>query len=153
MIITFCGHSNYIGNKEDKERLLKKMEEVFNGKQVDFYLGGYGGFDRFALDCAKIYKEKHGNASLIYVTAYLDARLDDNRENLEREYDGIIYPQIENVPKRFAISKRNEWMVVRADYVFAYVKRHFGGAYNTLLYANKHNKPYFNLYDGEYELY
>ena len=36
-------------------------------------------------------------------------------------------------------------MVKQADYVFAYVNTHYGGAYNALLYAAKHNKPYMNL--------
>lgn len=44
-------------------------------------------------------------------------------------------------------------MIKQADYVFAYVNTHYGGAYNALLFAAKHNKPYMNLYSGDYELY
>ena len=103
MIITFCGHSNYSGNLEDEKRLINLLEVVICGNRVDFYFGGYGGFDNFALKCA--------------------------------------------------IIKRNEWMVDQADYLFSYVKTHYGGAYKTLLYAHKHNKRYTNLYQGNYELY
>ena len=67
--------------------------------------------------------------------------------------DDILYPELEQTPLKFAISKRNEWMVKQADYVFAYVNTHYGGAYNALLYTAKHNKPYMNLYSGNYELY
>ncbi|MBR7095781.1 MAG: hypothetical protein IKC73_06140 [Clostridia bacterium] len=42
MIITFCGHSDYMGNAEDEERLLALLESVIKGEPVDFYLGGYG---------------------------------------------------------------------------------------------------------------
>ena len=38
MIITFCGHSNYSSTLEDEERLLKHLEMVACGKQVNFYL-------------------------------------------------------------------------------------------------------------------
>ena len=153
MIITFCGHSNYLSNYEDERRLLNLLEETIQGKKVDFYLGGYGGFDNFALKCAKIYKQRHSNATLVFITAYIDNWLVERKHYLEKTYDLIIYPELENVPKKFAILKRNEWMIKQADYVFAYVQTHYGGAYKSLIYAHKQNKPYTNLYQGEYELY
>ena len=153
MIITFCGHSNFRAEQDDECRLLSLLEEVSKGQQIDFYLGGYGNFDYFAKDCAKKLKEKHPDARLIFITPYLNKWLNDRKEYFEKEYDEILYPEIENVPLKFAISKRNEWMVNNADYVFAYVHTHFGGAYRTLLYAHKHKKPYKNLYRGNYELY
>ena len=79
--------------------------------------------------------------------------LDERKDYLEKEYDEIVYPEIENTIPKFAISKRNEWMINQADYVFAYVQTHYVGAYKTLLYAHKHHKPYTNLYKGNYELY
>jgi len=153
MIITFCGHSDYLSKPEDKERLLKLIEKVAFGTQVEFYLGGYGNFDSFALKCAKKYKEKHKNTKLVFITPYLDKWLNVREDILKNEYDEIIYPEIENVPKRFAILKRNEWMIDQANYVFAYVKTHYGGAYKTLLYAHKQKKPYTNLYIGNYKLF
>ena len=153
MIITFCGHSNYSSGLEDEERLLNLLETVAGGNQVDFYLGGYGNFDNFALKCARKYKELYKNAKLVFITPYLDKWLSVRKDILEKYYDEIVYPDIECVPKRFAIIKRNEWIIERADYVFAYVKTHYGGAYRTLLYAHKHKKPYTNLYQGDYELY
>ena len=44
-------------------------------------------------------------------------------------------------------------MINHSDHLIAYVRTHFGGAYNALLYADKHNKPYTNLYSDNYELY
>ena len=153
MIITFCGHSNYSSTLEDKEQLLKLFEIVACNKQVNFYLGGYGGFDSFALECAKKYKQCHKGTKLIFITPYLDKWLKNRKDILEKNYDEIIYPSLELVPQKFAIIKRNEWMIDKADYLFAYVKTHYGGAYKTLLYAHKHKKSYINLYRGEYELY
>ena len=152
MIITFCGHSNFKSKQDDENRLSILLEKISNGQQVDFYLGGYGKFDGFAKDCAKAFKKKHEDARLFFVTPYLNKWLDDRRDYFEMEYDGIIYPEIESVPLKFAISKRNEWMVRQADHVIGYVQTHCGGAYSTLLYAHKHQKPYTNLYEGNYKL-
>lgn len=153
MIITFCGHSDYSEHKEDEERLLLLLETLANGQHVDFYLGGYGKFDAFAKKCAEKYKKTHSDAKIIFITPYLNKWLDERKDYIEKEYDEILYPELEQTPLKFAISKRNEWMVKQADYVFAYVNTHYGGAYNALLYAAKHNKPYMNLYSGDYELY
>ncbi len=153
MIISFCGHSNYLSNLEDEERLLKLLESVVCGKQVEFYFGGYGNFDFFALKCAKRYKQLHKNAKLVFVTPYLGKWLNKRKDLLEKNYDNIIYPNIEHVPLKFAIIKRNEWIIDQADYLFFYVNTHYGGAYRTLLYAHKHNKRYINLYQDKFVLY
>ena len=153
MNITFFGHSNYSSSLKDEERLLELLEKVACGRQVHFYLGGYGGFDSFALNCAIKYKQNHKDTRLIFVTPYLNKWLNERKDILEKNYDEIVYPEIERVPKRLAITKRNEWMVDQADCLFVYVRTHYGGAYRALLYAHKRKKPYTNLYSGEYELY
>ena len=153
MIITFCGHSSYTDELDDEKRLLCGLEQVIHGENVSFYLGGYGGFDAFAYRCAKKYQQKYANAELVFIAPYLGNWLEERKEFLQKQYDSIVYPDIENVPPKFAILKRNEWMVNKADYLFAYVRTHYGGAYKTLLYAHKHKKPYTNLYQGNYELY
>ena len=153
MVITFFGHSNYKPEENDEMQLLNLLEDISKGEEIEFYLGGYGNFDGFAKSCAKLYKKTHPNAKLIFITPYLGKWLDDRKESLEKEYDEIVYPNIENALPKFAISKRNEWMVNQADYIIGYVQTHYGGAYNALLYAHKHKKAYTNLYKGEYELY
>ena len=150
MIISFCGHSTYVSNEQDKIKILEILENLGKNEHLDFYLGGYGNFDSFARQCAKEYQRKHSDSRLYFITPYLD----DSYSKLEYAtdlYDGTIYPELENVPKRYAISKRNEWMVNHSDYVIAYISHTFGGAYKTLLYAKKHHKPFTNIY-GEIEL-
>jgi uncharacterized phage-like protein YoqJ len=153
MIVTFCGHANYLSSLEDEMQLLHSLERIVRDKEVNFYFGRYGNFDHFALECAKKYKTRHQNATLVFITPYLDKWLTERKSILETRYDQIIYPAIEHIPNKFAITARNKWMIDQADYVFAYVKTHYGGAYKTLLYAHKHQKPYTNLYQGDYELY
>ena len=153
MIISFCGHSNFSSTPQLKNKLMELLETKINGQQVEFYLGGYGGFDSFARSCCAEYKENHQNATLIFVTPYLGDYLNNRKDYIEKYYDTTIYPDIETTPKRYAIVKRNEWIVERSDLVIAYVQLHFGGAYHSLLHAKRKNKPYINLYDGNYELY
>lgn len=153
MIVTFCGHRDYIGNFADEQLLLELFEKTINGAGVQFYIGGYGNFDKFALKCAHLYKNIHSNATIVFVTPYLDKWLNDRKSIIEYNYDTTIYPPIENAPQNLAVLKRNEWMISQSDYVFAYVKAHYGGAYKALLYAHKQNKPYTNLYKGNYQLY
>ena len=153
MIIAFCGHSSYIANVEDEAQLSLLLEKVAHGQQVDFYLGGYGGFDSFALSCAQKYKKAHQDAKLIYITPYLDRCWRARETILYTMYDEILYPPLESVPQRFSILKRNEWIVNQADDLFGYVQAHSGGAYKMLLYAHKRKKPYINLYQGNFQLY
>ena len=146
MIITFCGHSTYSGNLGDEKRLIDFLEQVVCGQQVDFYLGGYGGFDSFAYDCCKKYKEMHPNVSLVFVTPYLTVEYQKNHlEYKKTRYDEIVYPDIEDKPLKFAIAYRNRYMVDKADYVVAYVAHSWGGAYTTYKYAKRKNKGIFNL--------
>lgn len=63
----------------------------------------------------------------------------------QEKYDMIIYPNIENVPARFAISHRNRWMVDVSDFIIAYINHNYGGAYSMYAYAKKRSKEIFNI--------
>ena len=140
MIITFCGHSDFRGCEEYEEKIISILRE----KHADeVYLGGYGAFDLFAYKCSLKYKKEENALKFTLVTPYLDSK--HKKGFFEGEYDEIIYPSLENVPPRFAISGRNEWMVENADVVVAFVEREFGGAYKTLKYAKKRKKEIINI--------
>ena len=115
------------------------------------YLGGYGGFDNFAYDCCKKFKETHSKVSLVFVTPYLTAEYQKNHLNYQKtRYDAIIYPEIENKPPRYAITYRNKYMVEKADFVVAYITHDWGGAYKTYQYAKSKKKPIFNVFGEEF---
>ena len=145
MTITFCGHSNFSFDNTVKEKLRKLLlQEIRKNPACKFYLGGYGDFDSLCLNILKEIKADFPNIELLFITPYLD----DNYSKLETAklyYDGIIYPPLENVPRRFCISKRNEWMVDEADLVIAFVKYSWGGAAKTLEYAKRKKVEFFNL--------
>ena len=145
MIVSFFGHSNFIENENIKETLLTLLEEDINGSDVQFCLGGYGNFDDFALKCCKEYKSRHKNTSLMFITPYINEWLNNRKEYYQNEYDEIIYPDIERAPLKYAISKRNEWIINYSDLIITYVQVRFGGAYNALRYANRKGKKCINL--------
>lgn len=148
MIVAFCGHANFYKSEKYEQKLLTFLKEKVGDQPADMYLGGYGGFDRFAYDCCKKYQETHPKISLIFITPYLTVEYQKNHlECLETMYDSIIYPEIEDKPLRFAISYRNKYMVEKADYVVACVSHDWGGAYTTYKHAKRKGKYIFNLGD------
>ncbi len=45
------------------------------------------------------------------------------------DFSNTEYPEaLSSVPRRFAIDKRNRWMIERSDYVVTYMTHTFGGA-------------------------
>lgn len=150
MIVTFCGHSQFSKSKECEQKLLAFLENKVGNCSAEMYLGGYGGFDNFAYDCCKQYKRTHTGVSLVFVTPYLTVEYQKNYLEFQKSrYDYIIYPEIENKPKRFAITYRNRYMVEKADLVIAYVSHKYGGAYDTYKYAKRKGKEIFNLANFE----
>ena len=145
MTITFCGHSNFSFDNTVKEKLRELLlQEIRKNPACKFYLGGYGDFDSLCLNILKEIKADFPAIQLLFITPYLN----DNYSKLETAklyYDGIIYPPLENVPRRFCILKRNEWMVDEADLVIAFVKYSWGGAAKTLEYVKRKKVKFFNL--------
>lgn len=84
------------------------------------------------------------NASLISATALLSPYIHPeflDRINILNEYfDETFYPPLERVPLKYAIIRRNEWMIDNADVLFACVRRSWGGAAQTLEYARQRKK-------------
>lgn len=146
MIVTFCGHAQFVRTQEYEKEIFAFLEQKVGNGRADFYLGGYGEFDLFAYDCCKKYKENHPNVSLIFITPYITVEYQRNYlENRKEQYDGIIYPEIERRPLRYAITYRNKWMVEKADYVICGILRDWGGAYQTYQYAKRKKKYIFNI--------
>ena len=145
MIITFCGHSNCLFNNNIKEQLKNiLLDEIIKNPTCKFYLGGYGDFDVLCLRTLKDLKADFSEIELIFITPYLDKNY-SKLEFAKYHYDDVIFPPLENIPRKFAILKRNEWMVDEADLVIAFVKYSWGGAAKTLEYAKRKKVEFFNL--------
>ena len=145
MIITFCGHSNCLFSDEEKEKLKQLLiKEIRKNPTCKFYLGGYGDFDSLCLRTLRELKTDFPDIELLFITPYLDKNY-SKLEFAKYHYDDVIFPPLESVPRKFAILKRNEWMVEEADLVIAYVMYSWGGAVKTLEYAKRKKKTIINL--------
>ena len=152
MIVTFCGHSDYKESKQDEERIIALLEEFVGDQPAELFLGGYGAFDAFARRCGKEFQKTHPHTRLIFVTPYItEAYQKTHLDYAKSDYDEIVYPPIEHVPLKFAVSHRNKWMVEQADLLIACVRHRFGGAYQTYLHAKRKGKRIENIADAESE--
>lgn len=146
MIVTFCGHRDFLGNEELKERMMGELLALAGQTERLFcYSGGYGGFDRFAAHCVRETKKKAGNIRNILVIPYLTVSVQEQLKERDGCFDEVIYPALENVPPKYAIIRRNEWMVDKADLLIAYVTRGWGGAERTYRYAKQKGIKIVNL--------
>ena len=146
MIITFCGHKDVIYKEEDRKRLKNILSEILQKTpNAVFYLGDYGNFDGI---CNHILKEiqtkKYPGLRRIFITPYRDIEY-AHFAYAKEIYDEILYPFSEKIMRRYAISKRNQWMVDKSDLVIAHVDHDWGGAAKTLEYAIRKKKSYINL--------
>ena len=88
----------------------------------------------------------HTNAKTVFVTPYLSESF-SKLKYAKVNFDHIVFPDIENTPKKFAILSRNKWIVDNADLIFALIKRNFGGAFKAYSYAKSKHKNIINLAD------
>lgn len=134
MIIAFCGHDNVPDIHKVREWLSHVLDQFIYEENVICYLGGYGGFDRLAASVVRQKQKVNSSVQAVLIIPYL------NRTYDESGYDYTLFPPLESVPPRYAISKRNQWMVAQADVVIAYVTHGWGGAAKTLAYAQAKRK-------------
>ena len=134
MTVTFCGHAEIYYDITVEKKLYDIIENMINEGADKFLLGGYGKFDILAAKTVNALKEKYPHIKSVLVIPYINRKY-----NLEM-YDHTLFPPLENVPLRFAISKRNEWMVQNSDVLIACVKYSWGGAAKTLAYAKRKKK-------------
>ena len=122
MVCTFFGHKDTPKNIEPTLRTTL-VDLIENHGTNMFYVGNNGSFDamvrRQLEDLSNTYPITYN-----VVLAYLPAK--------KREYDdytnSILPDGIETVPKRFAISWRNKWMIKQSAYVVTYITHSWGGA-------------------------
>ncbi len=68
------------------------------------------------------------------------------KKNDYEDYSDTIYPEkLAGIHPRYAICKRNEWMVQKSDYVIAYVTLSVGCAAKYKALAEKKQKIVINL--------
>lgn len=136
----------FFGHREIWSDISQPLEQAIRVAIADgatmFWVGGYGAFDSNAAGCVRRLKKEYPHISLHLILAYLPTKKDP----LEDMYDSTIYPEgLELVPKRFAISKRNQWIVKNCDMVITFVNHEYGGASSAYRLAKRLGLSIINL--------
>ena len=119
----FFGHREVTHNI--KPKLTEIIEKLITEYGVtDFYVGRQGQFDSMVYSVLKELKANYPHIRYTVILAYMP---DEHIKELYGE-DTLFPDGLETVPKRFAISKRNDWMIQQSDYAVCYVHKITGGA-------------------------
>ena len=155
----------FIGNKEvyNGEIVLKKLrtlfEQLFGSGLGDvmsdypvFYCGGYGSFSQIASDAIDEFRKRHPEiqSKKLFITPYLTPSYLKTNEYMKEFYDEIIYPPLEDVPLKFAISRRNQWMIDRCNLLCAYMENPCGNTRRCVEYAIRKEKEIYFADSGKF---
>lgn len=140
MTCTFFGHRD--APPEIEGALRRVLVALIEARQADtFYVGNQGKFDRMVARVLSGLKEEYPHIVYAVVLAYLPGAKGAAGQN-------TLYPAgLEDVPPRFAIARRNAWMLQRADCVVTYVGRSVGNAAKLQAMAVKRGKAVINLWE------
>ena len=137
----FFGHSEVRENIDF--RLTNVLIDLIENENIsNFYVGNHGAFDRLVTDKLRDLKKRYPHIKYSVVLAYFPSK-----ETLCR-YDPTetIYPEgLETVLPKYAIIKRNQWMIEQADVIVTYVRFSVGGAAKAKEYAERKSKRIINI--------
>ena len=120
----------FFGHRDCPDAILSPLQAtiitLIEQHGVDtFYVGNQGGFDAMVYQVLKDLKQTYPHMQYAVVFAYLPT------ETNASQYDPseTLFPEgMEKAPKRFAIDRRNRWMLQHSAYVVPYVTHSWGGA-------------------------
>ncbi len=135
---TFIGHKDTPW--EVKGKVSSQIETLITKFGVDtFYVGSHGNFDRIVYD-SLCQLEKKYEIKVCVVLSYL------NRKPEWYDLSKTVFPaRLDNVPPRYAINKRNQFMIEQSKYMICYVDNTQTNAYAFAEMANKKGLLVFNL--------
>lgn len=132
---TFFGHRDCPASIRPKLRAA--LTELIEEQGVDrFYVGRQGNFDAMARGVLRELAETYPH---IRYSVVLE-RLPGERRDGGDLSDTIFPEELEGAPPRWAISRRNEWMLERSDFAVTWITRTWGGAARFAARAERRQK-------------
>ncbi len=141
-ICTFCGHRIISEGK-----LREPLKELFvyliekHGFNT-FYSGAMGEFDRLCHAVIHELKPRYPHIKLCRILYRYKPY-----EEYAPIFDETLFPDLEGVHYKKAITFRNRFMVDSAKLLVCFVSRNYGGACDTMRYAEKCGVPILNLHN------
>ena len=112
----------FIGHREASALILpyikSAIEKLIQEEKVrDFYVGGYGNFDRLSSEAVLQVKSQFPAIRLYRVLPYHPG---DKQIETPDGFDGTYYPDgMEYVPRRYAISRANRAMIDQSTFLIS----------------------------------
>jgi uncharacterized phage-like protein YoqJ len=142
MTVTFFGHKNSPQSiQENAEAVIRDLIEN-HGAEI-FYVGNQGRFDFYINKILSKISKEYTHIRYYTVLAYMP-----QKPNEYTDYEKTVFPEsVASSHPKFAISKRNDWMLSKSDTVVAYVNHSSGGAAKYYEKAIRQKKKVINIAD------
>ena len=141
-VCTFFGHRDCPSSIQPKLKAAF-IDLIENHAVHTFYVGNHGAFDSLVRSTLQELTQSYPQIRYTVVLAYLPTKQTDF------PYENLLPDGIENIPKRFAISFRNKWMLKQSDFVVTYITHSGGGAAQFVELAEKQKKTVIHLTSKE----
>lgn len=144
MVVAFFGHKDAPGAvklllDQTVQRLIEENEEI------TFLVGAHGAFDFMVQSVLGQAARKYPKITCHIVLSHIPVEKNDEQYSLPT----LVPEGIESVPKRFAISFGNNYMINKCDTVVCYITHDWGGAAQFVEKAKKRGKTVINLADKQ----
>ena len=145
-ICAFFGHRNTPLSFELETKLEKLVRNLIYDGVYEFWCCNEGTFDLLSRIVMLRLKQEKPYIQLCYVSAYNPDKFPKlKRQSIEKDFEIIYANEIANGHPKFAITRRNKFIVQNADILITYIKNNSGGAYNAIKLAQKHSKKIIPL--------
>ena len=136
----------FIGHHDAPSKIKNYLSEaiLYLAKKgiKNFLVGNNGNFD----DLTQCVLEELSNEGYNLNFNIVLSRVDEGA--LSRNQNATVFPEgLENIPPRFSISKRNNWLIKNSSFLIAYVKHGFSNSGKILEKARKKGLYILNLAD------
>ena len=139
-ICTFFGHSECYGL--DAAMLRNAIEDLIKQGVSEFLVGNHGQFDGMVFSCLHNLSKDYPEISYAVALAYLPTR----KEDYDIYQGHSFYPEgLKIGPAKFAIERRNRYLIDSADICLCYINHTFGGAYKFARMAKRRGLEVINL--------
>ena len=143
MTVTFFGHRST--PESTRKSLEHTISYLIEEKNADIFLvGNHGNFDSMSNSILLKFKTKYPHIKHYTILAYMPAG-----NNSNSCYENTLLPEEVAISHpKFAIDKRNEWMLKNSDIVVCYIKHTHGGAAKYYEKAKRQGKIVINIADS-----
>ncbi len=140
MICTFFGHRDTPDSiKNSLKDAILNLSSTQGVKT--FYVGNNGNFDYIVQSVLKEISDNDTSINYLIVLSNLCEKVDCN------QIRNTIFPEeLDSVPPRFAISKRNEWLIKNSDFTIVYLRNTVTNTYKWVEKSKRKGLKVINLF-------